>query len=159
MVFSSLEVQRRLIHTKVYHKFFYSAWKEKTHKPSKAKQLRKTFSLVCILLVDFAWMNYFQSMWQLDGNVFYKSLSLRWGFFALKCFCVVWNKWYVINLHFNFYLDKSTTKVKVQCKYQSSKMKLSDTKVKTLQSVFTILIKFPLLLLFFDATIFLYKWL
>ena len=43
MFFSSREMQRRLIHTKVYYKYFYSAWKETFHKPIKAAAPKTSF--------------------------------------------------------------------------------------------------------------------
>ena len=132
MIIFSLDVQRRLIQIKVYHKFFYSVWKEMTHKPSKAKQMWKSFSPVFMLLVQLASISYFYSMWRLEDIIFYKSLSLPWGSLQPPCSCVVWNKWFEISVYFNFYLHNTNTKVKVQCRYQSSKMKFSYTILKTL---------------------------
>ena len=62
-------------------------------------------------------------MWQKDDNFFYKSLSLPWVTFQPPCSCVVWNKWFKMSPYFNFYIHNTNTKVKEQCKYQSSKMK------------------------------------
>ena len=66
----------------------------------------------------------FYSMWQLEDNVFHKTLSLPWSFFQPQCSCVVWNKWFEINRYFNFHLHYAQSKVKTRCKYQSFKMKL-----------------------------------
>lgn len=43
MIFFSLQMQRRFIQSKLYYKFFYSAWKETSHKPLKLA-VAKTFS-------------------------------------------------------------------------------------------------------------------
>ena len=59
---------------------FYFARKETTHKPSKWQQ-QKHFSPVCMLLVQFASMNVFYSMWQLEDIIFHESLSLLWDCF------------------------------------------------------------------------------
>ena len=144
MSFLLQKSKRRLIQTKVYNRFFYSVWKETTHKPSKVEQLRKTFSPVCMLLVQLAAINYFYSMWQLKDNVFLQKFIVTLRLFHPPRSCVVWNKWFEISPYFNLYLRNTNTKVKVQCKYQSSKMKLSYTTkmklsytmLKTLQSVF-----------------------
>ena len=48
---------------------------------------------------------------------------LLWCSFKAPSSCVVWNKWFEISPYFKFYLYNTNTKV--QCKYQSSKMKLS----------------------------------
>ena len=41
LVFSSLEIQRRLIQTKSYYTFFYSVWKETSYKFSKVAAAKK----------------------------------------------------------------------------------------------------------------------
>ena len=50
LVFSSLEMQRRIIQTKKYCNFFYSVQKAATRKSPKVAAI-KTFSPVCMLLV------------------------------------------------------------------------------------------------------------
>ena len=86
---------------------------------------KKPFSLVYMLSAQLALINSFYSMWQLEDNVSYKSLLLPWGSFQPPCSCVVWNTRFEISPYFNFYLHNTNTKVKAQCKYQSSKIKLS----------------------------------
>ena len=121
LAFSSQEVQRRLMQT------------------------------ACMLLIQLASTNCFYSMWQLNDDVFYKSLSLPWDSFQPPCSRIIWNKWFEISPYFNSYFYNTNTKVKVQCKYQSSKMRNSHIVLKTLQSAFTRLNQFSSLLLFFDA--------
>ena len=43
MVFSSLEMQIRLIQTKVYYTLFHSVWKETSHKPLKVAAAKEVF--------------------------------------------------------------------------------------------------------------------
>ena len=43
MVFSSLEMQRRFIKTKLYYKLLYSVWNETFHKPLKVAAAKKSF--------------------------------------------------------------------------------------------------------------------
>ena len=43
---SSLEMRRRLIQTKGCYKFFYSIWKETSHKPLKVAAAKKSFQSV-----------------------------------------------------------------------------------------------------------------
>ena len=50
MVFSSLEMQRRLVITKVYYKPFYSVWKRMPHKSLKVAAAKKSFSSVYIIM-------------------------------------------------------------------------------------------------------------
>ena len=49
LVFSSLEMQRRLIQTKVYYKLFYSVRKEKSHKLLKVATAKNSFSSVYVI--------------------------------------------------------------------------------------------------------------
>ena len=115
MAFSSLEVQRRLIQTKYTTGF---TLKRNDSQTFKSIAIAKNFSSVCMLLVQLASINYFYSVWQLEDNDFYKSLSLPWGSFQLPCSYVVWKQWFEIILYFNFHFHHTNTKVKVQCKYQ-----------------------------------------
>ena len=142
----------------VYYKFFYSVWKNNSQ-TFKSIATAKNLSPVCMFLVQVASINYFYSIWQLEDNVF-KSSLLSWGSFQPPCSCVAWNEWCKISPCFNFYLHNTNTKIKVQCKYQSSIIKLSNTKLKTLYGVFdhtcwTFLTTF----IFWCTTLFLYKWL
>ena len=61
LVFSSLEMHRRLIQTKAYYKFVGSDRNETTYKLSKEAAAR-TFSPVRMLLVKLASKNVFYSM-------------------------------------------------------------------------------------------------
>ena len=47
MIFSYLEMQRRLIQNKPYHNLSYSVWKKTSHKSLKAAAAKKSFSSVC----------------------------------------------------------------------------------------------------------------
>ena len=49
LILFSLGIQRRLMQTKVYHKRFYSVWKETYHKPLKVAVAKKHFSSVHII--------------------------------------------------------------------------------------------------------------
>ena len=49
LVFSSLKMQKRIVQTKVYHRFFHSVCKEKTHKPSNAVAAKNLFSIVYVI--------------------------------------------------------------------------------------------------------------
>ena len=49
LVFSSWGRQKRLIQTKVYYKFFYSVWKETSHKPLKTTVAKKSFPSMYII--------------------------------------------------------------------------------------------------------------
>ena len=53
MVFSSLEMQRRLIQTKVYYKSFYSVWKETPHKLLKVATAKKSLPSVFIIHITY----------------------------------------------------------------------------------------------------------
>ena len=64
----------------IYYKFFYSAWREATHKPSKVATAKKIFSIVFVI-VTTNFDKCFHSMWQLEDIVFNKSLSIPPGLF------------------------------------------------------------------------------
>ena len=49
LVFSSLQMQRRLMQAKVYYKTFYSVGRETSHTPLKVAVARKSFSSVYII--------------------------------------------------------------------------------------------------------------
>ena len=49
LVFLPVEMQRRLKQTKVYHRFFYFAWKETTHNPLKVAVAKAIFSSVYLI--------------------------------------------------------------------------------------------------------------
>ena len=131
MAFSSLEVQRRLIQTKYTTGF---TLKRNDSQTFKSIAIAKNFSSVCMLLVQLASINYFYSVWQLEDNDFYKSLSLPWGSFQLPCSYVVWKQWFEIILYFNFHSTILIPKSKYNAN-TSYNMKFSYTIPKTLQSV------------------------
>ena len=58
MALSSLEMQRRLMQTKVYYNDFTLSEKKELTRLQK-KQLQKTFSPVCMLSIQLASMNVF----------------------------------------------------------------------------------------------------
>ena len=138
LAFFSRGVQRRVIQTKVYHKFFYFVWKETTHKPSTHKSIetaKKLFSSV--YLIGTTCFN----------KLFYSCDNWKTLFF-IKAYCypealshrhVLWNKSFEIGPYFNFYLHNTNTKVKVKWKYQSSKMELLYTILKTLTVLYSFL--------------------
>ena len=73
LVFFSLEMQIRLIQTKVYCQVFYSGWKETTHESSIMYELPKKIFPVCIISVQLASMNVFLfSLMTGKHCVFYK---------------------------------------------------------------------------------------
>ena len=49
LVFSTRKRQIRLIQIKVYYKFFYSVWKETSHKPLKVTTAKNTFPNMYII--------------------------------------------------------------------------------------------------------------
>ena len=49
MVFFYLEMQRRLVKTKVYYILYYSVWKEAFHKPLRVAAAKKSFPSVYII--------------------------------------------------------------------------------------------------------------
>ena len=61
-VFLPLEMQTRLIQTKVYHTSSYFVWKETIHKPLQVPAAKILFSSF-MLMVQLASMNVFYSMW------------------------------------------------------------------------------------------------
>ena len=79
---------------------FYSVWKETIHQPSKVQQLRKTFSQVCMLLVQLP----------------LKNLLLPWGSFQSPCSCVDWKTWFEISSYFNFSLHNIKLKYNANTK-------------------------------------------
>ena len=65
LVFSLLEMQRRLTQTKLCHKLFYFVWKETSHKPLKAEALQSVHIIdtncfdECLLFHVITGRNYF----------------------------------------------------------------------------------------------------
>ena len=56
LVFLPLEMQGRLKQTKVYHMFFYFAWKEMTHNPLKVAAAKTLLSSVCYCYNFLQWI-------------------------------------------------------------------------------------------------------
>ena len=57
LIFSYLEMQRRLIQTKAYYKLSYSVWKEVSHKSLKVAAAKK--SSPSVYTIDTTWFNEF----------------------------------------------------------------------------------------------------
>ena len=108
MVFSSLEMQRRLIITKVYYKPFYSFWKRMPHKPLKVAAAKKSFSSVYIIMESLihdiidttCFEECFFSLWYLEYIIFHINLLLPRGLVQPPCCCVLWNKCFEISPRF-----------------------------------------------------------
>ena len=49
MILSSLQMQKRLMQTKVYYKLFYCVWKETSHEPLKVAVSKKSFPSAYII--------------------------------------------------------------------------------------------------------------
>ena len=81
-LFFSLKMQKSLMQTKVYNKFFFSVGKDTTHKPSEVMQ-QKTISLGYMLLGQLASIDTFYSMQRPEGIVFMRFFSL------LSCLFVI----------------------------------------------------------------------
>ena len=64
----------------VYHKFFYSFWKETTPKPSKVATAKNFFSSLYVIVTTCFDKMFFISCdnWK---TLFYKSLLISWGLF------------------------------------------------------------------------------
>ena len=83
LVFSTVEMQKTLIQSKLCYKFFYCVWKRITHKSSKVAAAKQLFSSVCLCVIGecrFQRM-FFYSIWYLEDISFHKCLSLPWSFF------------------------------------------------------------------------------
>ena len=59
LVFSSLEIQRRLIQIKSYYTFFYSVWKETSNKFSKVAAAKKADDHFAIKSKIYRFLLYF----------------------------------------------------------------------------------------------------
>ena len=84
---SSLEKPKKTSPNQNTLQNFYSVSKDTTHEPSRVATA-KSFSPVCMLLVQLALINVFYFMWQLEDMVFHKSLSLSMFLLSLKQ--VIW---------------------------------------------------------------------
>ena len=99
MVFSSQEMQRRLIQTKVYYKLCYSVSKEASHKPLKVAAAKKSFPIVFI--IDTTCFDECFLIYVITANSsFYTNLLLPRGLVQPPCCCVFWNKCFERSPHF-----------------------------------------------------------
>ena len=100
----------------------------------KCSNCKRTFSLVCIIMVQLS-SNLFYSMWQLE-DIFLQSFLLLWSFFnhhVVALLHVFWKRFILIYLHNN-----STMLIK------NYTVKLS----------YNILVKFSWLILIFDCVLY-----
>ena len=89
LVFPSQEMQRKLLQTKLYYKFFYSVLKEASHKPSKKRAARLFPKSVCYWYSLLRWMIFVPyDNWK--TYFLYKSIVTP-GSFATPCCCILWN--------------------------------------------------------------------
>ena len=109
----------------------------------RSTNCKKPFLQFCMLLLQFTSIHGFYSMWELEGIVFYKRLSLSWGSLQLPSSCFLSNKWFERSPYFIFLSPQQSTMPIPEWKVskQSSKMKFS----------YIILVKYFVLLLTFDA--------
>ena len=104
LVFSSLEMQRRVIQIKTHDKLFYSVWKESSHKPLKVAAAKNYFPGVyiiditcfnkCFLFHVITWRQYFlcklivpQWFWcNRHVAAFFKTSVLKKSIFYIRYF-------------------------------------------------------------------------
>ena len=96
-VFFSLEMQRRLLQTKVYYKLYCSVWKETSHKHLKVA----TATFVRVYIIDIIGTTCFGDCYLfhiITGRHYFV-----WQFYCslvkLSCCCFLWNKWFERILH------------------------------------------------------------
>ena len=82
-IWHSLELQRRLIQTKVYRKIFYIVWKKTIHKLSRETIAKILFCRLCAL--GTVCFGFFYRYRLLKKIVFNKNLRLLWGYFHSSC--------------------------------------------------------------------------
>ena len=86
-VFFSLEMQRKLLQTKVYYKLCYSVWKETSHKLLTVSTAKKVFPKSVYhwynLLRWLLFIPYHSFVWQVCCSLV-----------KLSCCCFLWNKWF-----------------------------------------------------------------
>ena len=93
LVFFSLEMQRRLMQTKVYYKLCYSVWKETSHKPLKSSRRKKSFPSVYI--IDTSCFDEYFLFHVITGKHYFDTnFSLPSSLVKLPWFCVLWNKYF-----------------------------------------------------------------
>ena len=86
--FSSREMQRRLIQTKVYYNLFYSVSKEASHKPLKVAGAKKSFPRVFI--IDTTCFDECFLFYVITGkSMFYTNLTLPRDLTPPPCYWVL----------------------------------------------------------------------
>ena len=118
-IFLSLEMQKRLEQTKVYHVLSYFVWKEMTHKPLKVVAAKPLFSSVFVIgttCFDECFLCY----------VITGGHNFSWK--------IIVTLWFFLKLHVAAFFEASVLKdvcilcvistITIWCKYQSSKIKL-----------------------------------
>ena len=97
LVFPSLEMQSRLMQSKVYNKLYYSVSTEAYHKHLKVAAPKKSFPSVFAIDTNcfddcFLFYNW--------NSIFYTNLSLPKGLIQPPWCCVLWNKCFERSPHF-----------------------------------------------------------
>ena len=105
-MFSSLEMQRRFVQTKVYYKHFYCLKRNvsQNFKSSSCKNISQVF----ISFIPFASMKDFYSIRHLEDMIFHTKLSLPRDFVQLPCCCVPGNKCFERCPHFTSVISSVT---------------------------------------------------
>ena len=86
LIFSSREMQRRLIQTKVCYNLFYSVSKEAFHKPLKVAAAKKSFPRVFV--IDTTCFNEFLLFYVITGKTaFHTNLTLPRHLVPPLCYC------------------------------------------------------------------------
>ena len=80
LVFSSLEIQRSLIQSKLYYKLFHSVCKETSHKPFKVAAVKKFLSSVYMYVIDKTCFGEFVLSHMITGRHYflYKFIVTQW---------------------------------------------------------------------------------
>ena len=104
MVLSYPELQIRLILTRVYCRFFYYAWNETIHKPSKVATSKKIFFSMYVIgtaCYDECFLSHV-----IPGKYWF------WSFFQPPCYRYIWNRRFERSPYFIFYLSNNTELLK-----------------------------------------------
>ena len=80
LVFSSLEIQRSLIQSKLYYKLFHSVCEETSHKPFKVAAVKKSLSSAYMYIVDKTCFGEFVLSRMITGRHYflYKYIVTQW---------------------------------------------------------------------------------
>ena len=124
---------------KVYYKIFYCVWKETSFKKPSKLATAKTFSPVCMLLIQLASVKVYYS----KTFFFYKRFLIPWGLFNRHVLALFETSDLKEVIVLFFYLHNTST-VLIKTKIKSSKIKF----------LYIVLVKFFVLLLIFDAPLF-----